>query len=58
MILLTADNNDFIIVVSGSELGENTLITGLRSLKVPVNPGGPYLSTTIFVMQGLKEKNF
>ena len=39
-------------------MGVNTLITALRSLKVPVNPGGPYLSTTIFEMQRLRKKNF
>ena len=37
-------------------MGVNTLITALRSLKVPVNPGGPYLSTTIFEMQRLRKK--
>ena len=56
MILWTVDDNDFIIVVNGSEMGVNTLITALRSLKVPVNPGGPYLSTTIFEMQRLRKK--
>ena len=58
MILSTVDKNDFAIVVNGSELRENTLITALRSVKVPVNPGGSHLSTTIFVMQRLREKTF
>ena len=57
MILSTVDKNDFgHCKLNGSKLGGNALITTLCSVKVPVNPGRPYLSTTIFVMQRLREK--
>ena len=57
MILWTVDKNEFgHCSLNGSELGENKIVTALRSVKVPVYPGGPYLSTKIFVMQRLREK--